>query len=61
MGREVRRKKATAAPITQLALPTVFIEYHRKFWCLRPELPVRPDLTVGASVQADLTIVAKQI
>jgi len=61
MGREVSRKKRIAPSSTQLTLPTVFIEYHRKFRCLGPELPVQPDLTVVASVQADLTVVAKQI
>ena len=61
MGREKSRKKKMAPSSSQLALQTVFIEYHRKFRCLGPELPVRPDLTVGASVQADLTVVAKQI
>ena len=50
MGREKSRKKKTAPSNTQLVLPTVFIEWHRKFRCLGLELSVQPDLTVGASV-----------
>ena len=61
MGREKSRKKKMAPSSAQLTLPTIFIEYHRKFRCLGPELPVQPDLTVRASVQADLTVVANQI
>jgi hypothetical protein len=61
MGREKSRKKKNGSLICQLALPTVFIVYHRKCRCLGSKLLVQPDLTVGASVQADLTVVANQI
>ena len=35
--------------------------WHQKFRCLRPELLVQADLTVGDSVQADLTVVRDSV
>ena len=35
--------------------------WHQKFRCLRPELLVQADLTVGDSVQAELTVVRDSV
>ena len=57
----MRRKKAAAAPSPSARAPKGIYSVAPEVLVPGTELPVRPDLTVGASVQADLTVVAKQI